>query len=272
TRHLVGDLFLLRELGAQSFKGIAEPVTAFAVLGEHAVESRFAARRTGSMAPMVARDQELALLMERWRQAKSGEGQMVLLRGEAGIGKSRIAEALIDALRAEPHFLLRYQCSPYHIDSALYPAIQQITHAAGFVPGDAMDLRLGRLEALLAKATDNIGEAAPLIAGLIGLDAEFRYGALRLTPQQRPNRTLAVLIDQVTGLASRKPALWVIEDAHWIDPTTLELIELALDRIQTARVFVLITTRPTFLASFGSHPVVTRLALNRLDREATHSI
>jgi len=272
TRHIVGDLFLLRELGAQSLKGIAEPVTAFAVLGERAVESRFAARRTSSTAPMIARDQELALLMERWRQTKSGEGQLVLLSGEAGIGKSRIAEALIDALRVEPHFLLRYQCSPYHIDSALYPAIQQITHAAGFIPGDAVDLRLDRLEALLAKATDDIGEAAPLIAALIGLDAESRYGALPLTPQRRRNRTLAILIDQLTGLAGRKPVLWVIEDAHWIDPTTLELIELALDRIQAARVFVLITARPTFLASFGSHPVVTRLALNRLGREATQSI
>ncbi|MEZ5832584.1 MAG: adenylate/guanylate cyclase domain-containing protein [Dongiaceae bacterium] len=272
TRHLVGDLFLLRALGSQSFKGIVEPVTAFAVLGERAVESRFAARRTSGMAPIVARDQELALLMERWRQTKSGEGQMVLLSGEAGIGKSRIAEALIDALRAEPHFLLRYQCSPYHIDSALYPAIQQLTHAAGFIPGDALDVRLDRLEALLAKATDDIGEAAPLIAALIGLDAEPRYGPIRLAPQQRRNRTLAVLIDQLIGLAGRKPALWVIEDAHWIDPTTLELIELALDRIQTARVFVLLTARPTFVASFGSHPVVTRLALNRLGREATQSI
>ena len=135
TRHLIGDLFLLRELAVQSLKGITEPVSAFAVLGERVVESRFAARRTGRMAPIVARDQELALLMERWRQVKSGEGQVILLSGEAGIGKSRITEALIDALSAEPHLLLRYQCSPYHVDSALYPAIQQITHAAGFVPG-----------------------------------------------------------------------------------------------------------------------------------------
>jgi class 3 adenylate cyclase/predicted ATPase len=272
TRHLVGDLFLLRQLEAQKFKGIAEPVTAFGVLGERAFESRFAARRTGGWAPIVARDQELALLMERWRQAKSGEGQMVLLSGEAGIGKSRIAEALIDALRAEPHFLLRYQCSPYHIDSTLYPAIQQITHTAGIVPGDSLGVRLDRLEALLAKATDKIAEAASLIASLVGLDGESRYGSLELTPQQRRNQTLAILIGQLTGLAGRKPTLWVIEDAHWIDPTTLELIELALDRIQTARVFVLITARPTFLASFGSHPVVTRLTLNRLGREATQSI
>jgi class 3 adenylate cyclase len=201
TRYLVGDLFVLRELEGQRFKGIAEPVTAFGVLGERTFESRFAARRTGGLAPIIARDQELALLMERWRQAKRGEGQMVLLSGEAGIGKSRIAEALTDALRAEPHFLLRYQCSPYHIDSALYPAIQQITHAAGVILGTPLDVCLDRLEALLARATDNIGEAGSLIASLIGLDGDSRYGALGLTPQQRRNQTLAVLVEQLIGLA-----------------------------------------------------------------------
>jgi predicted ATPase len=224
------------------------------------------------MTPIVARDQELALLMERWRQANSGEGQMVLLSGEAGIGKSRITEALVDAVSGEPHFLLRYQCSPYHIDSPLYPTIQQIAHAAGFAEDDSPERRLDRLEVLLAKANSDISEAAPLTAALMSLDGESRYGKITLPPQQRRNRTIASLVDQLTGLARSKPVLWVIEDAHWIDPTTLELIELALDRVPGARVLALITVRPTFVASFGSHPVVTRLALNRLGREATHSI
>ncbi len=272
TRRLLGDLFVLQELRAQTFKGIAEPTPAFAVLTERPLESRFAARQAGGMTPIVARDQELALLIERWRQAKSGEGQMVLLSGEAGIGKSRITEALVDALSGEPHFLLRYQCSPYHTDSPLYPAIQQIAHAAGFAEHDSLERRLDRLETLLARATDDISEAAPLTAMLMGLEGSSRYGALTLLPQQRRNRTLAILMDQLTGLASRKPVLWVIEDAHWIDPTTLELIEFALDRVPGTRVLVLITARPTFVASFGSHPVVTRLALNRLGREATQSI
>jgi class 3 adenylate cyclase/tetratricopeptide (TPR) repeat protein len=272
TRQLAGHLFMLEELGAQIFKGVAEPTIAFTILAERPLESRFAARQAGELTPIVARDQELALLIERWRQAKSGEGQLVLLSGEAGIGKSRITEALIDAVSAEPHFLLRYQCSPYHIDSALYPTIQQIAHAAGFADDDSLGRRLDRLEALLAKATNNMSEAAPLTAALMGLDGEARYGALTLPPQQRRNRTLAVLIDQLTGLAHSKPVLWVVEDAHWIDPTTLELIELALDSVPGTRVLILITSRPTFIASFGSHPVVTRLALNRLGREATHSI
>src|SRR5262245_61258834 len=272
TRHLVGDLFVLRELGTQTFKGIAQPTPAFAVVAERPLESRFAARQAGSLTPIVARDQELALLIERWRQAKSGEGQMVILSGEAGIGKSRLTETLIDALSGEPHVLLRYQCSPYHVDSALYPAIQQIAHAAGFVEDDNLERRLDRLETLSARATDDVSEAAPLMASLMGLDGSSRYGPVTLSPQQRRNRTLAILIEQVTGLAKREPVLWVIEDVHWIDPTTLELIEFALDRVPCTRVFILITARPTFAASFGSHPVVTRLTLNRLGREATLSI
>ena len=272
TRHLVGDLFVLRALGPQTLKGIAEPTAVFAVLVARTLESRFAARHGDEVAAIVGRDQELAWLLERWRQAKSGEGQVVLLSGEAGIGKSRITEALIDAARAESHFLLRYQCSPYHADSALYPAIQQLTHAAGFAEGDDTDLRLERLEALLALATDDWRAVAPLIASLLGIDAQSRYGAGTLTPQQRRSRTLAALIDQLTGLANRKPVLWVIEDAHWIDPTTIELIELALERVQGQRVLALITSRPTFVAAFANHPVVTRVALNRLDRAATQAI
>jgi len=272
TRHLLGDLFVLRALGPQTFKGIREPAPAFAVLAERALESRFAARQAGGVAPIVGRDQELALLIERWRQAKSGEGQVVLLSGEAGIGKSRITEALVDAAAGEPHFLLRYQCSPDHADSALYPVIQQLAHAAGFAGDDSPDRRLERLAALLARATDDVGEAAPLMATLMGLDGTSRYGAPTLMPEQRRSRTLAVVIDQLAGLASRKPVLWVIEDAHWIDATSLELIELALDRAQGTSALMLITARPTFVAPFGSHPVVTRLALNRLGRAATQSI
>jgi class 3 adenylate cyclase/tetratricopeptide (TPR) repeat protein len=272
TRNLLGDLFVLKDLGPQRLKGILDPVAAFAVRGEHALESRFAARQTGGVAPIVGRDQELALLLERWRMARSGEGQAVLLTGEAGIGKSRITEALREAAAAEPHFLVRYQCSPYHADSALHPVIQHLSHAAGFTPEDTTERRLDRLETLLGTALEDVGAAAPLIAALVGLDGELRYGALPLTPVQRRNQTLAVLVRQLAGLAGKKPVLWVVEDAHWIDPTTLELIELALDRVQGTRVLLLITARPTFVALFASHPVVTRLALNRLARAATQSI
>ncbi len=272
TRHLLGDLFMLHDLGLQDCKGLTAPTRAFAVLGEHELETRFAARHAGGIAPIVGRDQELGLLIERWNQAKAGEGQVILLSGEAGIGKSRIAEAVVDAVQDETHYLLRYQCSPYHTDSALYPVIQQLAHAAGFTANDSPDQSLDRLEALLAKATDAWREEAPLLAAMLGIDGTARYGASTLTPQQQRSRTLAALVDQLDGLARRKPVLWVFEDVHWIDPTTLELIELTLDRVQGMRVLALITMRPSFVAPFANHPVVTRLALNRLGRTATQAI
>ena len=165
TRRLVGDVFVLRDLGAQNFKGIHGPTAAFAVLGERTLESRFAARHGGSVAPIVGRDQEVGFLLERWRQARDGEGQVVLLTGEAGIGKSRIAEALVEAAAGEQHFLLRYQCSPYNADSALYPVIQQLSFAAGFAAEDDTDRRLERLESLLARGSDDMRRGGAAAGG-----------------------------------------------------------------------------------------------------------
>jgi class 3 adenylate cyclase/predicted ATPase len=272
TRHLLGDLFLLRALGLQTLKGVPSPLPAFVILRERAVESRFAARQSGGIAPLVGRDQELALLVERRRQAGAGEGQLVLLTGEAGIGKSRIVEALVGTGGDEPHVRVRYQCSPYHADSALYPTIQHLTRASGIRAEDPVDARLDKLEALLGPAARGAPPALALLAALLGLDATARYGELQLTPQERRNRTLACLLDQLLALAKQSPVLWVIEDAHWIDPTTQELIELALDRIAAARVLVLVTARPTFTHGFGGHPIVTRLTLNRLGHEQTAAI
>ncbi len=272
TRRLAGDLFVLRELGTQSLKGIPEPTPAFAVQAERSLESRFAARHVGEVTPIIGREQELELLLKRWRQAKNGEGKVVLLGGEAGIGKSRLTEAVIDAVSGEPHFLLRYQCSPYHTDSALYPVIQQLAHAAGLTEGDSTDRRLDRIEAMLAGATDDVGEATALIATLLGIDASSRFRGPALTPQERRSRTFAALVDQLTGLAGHKPVLWVVEDAHWIDPTTLELIELTLGRLQGSRVLALITSRPSFVAPFGGHRAVTMLSLDRLSHAGTQAI
>jgi hypothetical protein len=272
TRRLVGDYFALSDLGPLDLKGLDQPVRAFAVLSERALESRFAAHAGTTMQPIVGRDQELALLLERWRQAEAGEGQMVLLTGEAGIGKSRIAEALIAALEDRPHINLRYQCSPYHTDSALWPVRQQLAFAAGIGPDDRTDKRLDRLEALLVPAGGGLHQTAALLANLLGIDASARYGNVDLSPEQRRNQTLAALVDQLIGLAGRQPVLFVLEDAHWVDPTTLELVELALDGVGPARVLMLITARPTFNHGFGGHPIVTRLALNRLGRTQTAAI
>ncbi|MCC2663138.1 MAG: hypothetical protein K0S35_1060, partial [Geminicoccaceae bacterium] len=234
--------------------------------------SRFEARRSDRVAPMVGREQELGLVLERWHQALAGEGQAVLLVGEAGIGKSRLVRAVLDALEGEPHTTLRYQCSPHHTGTALWPVARQLGLAAGLAPGDSDPARLDNLEALLRQGAEDPGEAVPLVAALLGIEAGARHPALELTPQQQRARTLAVLIAQLLGLARHCPVLMVLEDAHWADPTTLELVGQALDQIADARVLMLLTSRPDNQPSLGGHPHVTRLTLNRLGRGPTEAI
>ncbi len=266
TRRLLGDVFDLVDLGVHELKGVAGKTPAFAVAGERAVESRFEARSTKAVSAMVGRDNELALIRERWARAEGSEGQLVLLTGEAGIGKSRITRAVLDAVAERSHVRVSYQCSPYHADSSLHPAIQQLAFAAGFQPGDSNDDRLDRLEALIP------AETAPLMAAMMGLEGEARYGPLGLAPADQRARTLQALVDQLLALAADRPALFIVEDAHWIDATTLELIELCLDQIADARILLLVTARPSFDHAFGGHPIVTRLALNRLGREQIRAI
>jgi class 3 adenylate cyclase/predicted ATPase len=271
TRRLLGGLFEYADLGVHRFKGFATPVRAWRVLGSARTEGRFEARSGPALPPMIGRDQELALLLERWTQAKAGEGQGVLLVGEAGIGKSRISRALLDALAEEPHARIRYQCSPYHSDSALWPVIQQLTFAAGIADDDPEEAKLDKLEALFHRSGE-AAEAAPLIAGLLGLEGERRYGALDLTPQAQRARTLEALVGQLLHLAGAQPVLVLLEDAHWVDPTTLELIEQSLDRIADAPVLIVLTSRPDQQPQLAAHPHVTRLTLNRLGRAGAAAI
>lgn len=272
TRRLIGQVFELQALGPIRLKGFGQPVPCYRVLGERPAESRFEAHHSGSLLPMVGRDQELALLLERWRQAAAGEGQAVLLVGEAGIGKSRLVQATLDAIKGEEPTALRYQCSPHHTGTALWPVIQQIGFAAGLAPGDSEAARLGKLEALLRQGVEDTRATVPLLAALLGITAGARDPTLELTPQQRRVRTLSALVEQLLGLARRRPVLTVLEDAHWIDPTTLELIGQTLDRIAGARVLMLLTTRPDNQPALGGHPHVTRLTLNRLGRGPTEAI
>jgi class 3 adenylate cyclase len=268
TRRRVGSLFNVVEMGKQDFKGFATPTPAYEVISERAAESRFDARSSGLLPAMVGRDHELALMVDRWRRAKSEEGQVVLLSGEAGIGKSRVTRAIIDTVATEPHIRLSYQCSPYHSDSPLYPVIQQLTFASRIQLDDSTDDKLDRLEAILVGAKED----RPLIASLLGLNSEGRYGALNMTPQQQRARTLQALVGQLTALSRQKPVLFVLEDAHWIDATTLEVVDLCLDQIAHAKVMMLVTARPTFQHNFGGHPIVTKLALNRLGRDQVVAI
>ena len=272
TRKLLGNLFELEDLGPKDLKGIAGPVRAWAALRPSSVESRFEALRTATT-PLVGRDEEIELLMRRWAQAKAGDGCVVLISGEPGIGKSRIAEAMQERLGAEPHTRLRFFCSPYHQDSALYPAIAQLERAAGFRREDTPEQRLAKLEAVLAQATNDVSEVAPLIADLLSIPTGERYPALTLTPQKRKEKTLRALVAQAEGLAVRQPVLMIFEDVHWSDPSTRELLDLLIERASALSLLVIITFRPEFSPPWVGRPQVTFLTLNRLPpRQRTEMI
>ncbi len=265
TRRLLGDLFECRDLGAVEVKGIAGPVPAWQVLRASGVASRFEALRGSALTPLIGRDEEIDLLLRRWARAKAGDGQIVLVSGEAGLGKSRLAAALAERLHAEPHLRLRYFCSPYHQDSALFPFIDQFGRASGFARDDLPAARLAKLEALLALAAPPDEDVA-LLADLMSLPASTRYPPPDLSPQRKKERTLAALIRQLEGLAWRQPVLMIFEDAHWIDPTSRELLDLTVERVRGLPVLLIVTFRPEFQPPWTGQPQVTMLALNRLDR------
>ena len=266
TRRLLGDLFHLRDLGRHEVKGIAEPVAAWAVEGVSDSESRFEAIRPAALTDLIGREDEIDFLMERQRLAWKGDGQVVLILGEPGIGKSRLAAALADHIASEPHTRLRYQCSPYHTNSTLHPFITQLERAAGFKADDTTEQRLDKLEALLAMGASRIEGVAPLFAALLSIPFGQRYPPLALSPTQQRRRTLAALLDQFEGLARRQPILLVFEDAQWADATSLELLDLTVERVRQLPVLALFTSRPEFEPPWVGLPNVGTLTLGRLER------
>ena len=266
TRALSGGLFELADLGPRDLKGLADPVRVWRVDRALAAESRFEAARAGRLTSFIGREHEIALLLDRWARAKEGEGQVVLLSGEAGIGKSRIFQMLRARLAEEPCTRLRYQCSPHYTASALQPVIGQLERAAGIASDDTPDDRLDKIEELLAQSTDDVAAVAPLFAALMSVPTDRRYPALEFTAQRRKELTLQALSDQLVGLASRRPVLMFFEDVHWIDPTTLEVLAGMIDRIQAERILAVITFRPEFEVPWRGHTHVTMLTLNRLTR------
>ena len=265
TRRLTGGVFEYRDLGRVALKGLAQPVPAWQVLGTSGVESRFEAQHEASLTPLVGRGEEIELLMRRWRQAAEGDGRVLMLTGEPGIGKSRVVLALQERLQAEPHIRLRYFCSPHHVNSVLFPIISQLERAARFERADTPTRKYDKLEALLAQSATDVKAATALLANLLSLPADDRYPLAALSPQKRKDQTLSTLLTQFETLAGQ-PVLMLFEDIHWIDPTSLELLALMVERVPRLRMLLIITARPEFTPPWPAHAYVTNVALTRLSR------
>jgi len=259
TRRQIGQLFEIEDLGLRALAGFAEPQRAWCIAGESGVLSRFEALRSEAT-PLVGRDEELDLLLRRWQQAKAGEGRVVLVSGEPGIGKSRLSAALSSRIQGEPHTRVRYFCSPHHQDSALYPFIVQLEHASGFARDDTTDGKLSKLQALLSLGTP--GNEIELLAELLSLPNTA--ADLNLSQQRKREQLFETLLRQLETSALSRPVLMVFEDAHWIDPTSRELLDLILNRVSRLPVLLIVTFRPEFQHGWSGQSQVTVMALNRL--------
>jgi class 3 adenylate cyclase len=269
TRRQIGALFEIEDLGSQPLAGFAEPQRTWRVVGESGVVSRFEALRSGTT-PLIGRDEELDLLLRRWQQAKLGEGRVVLVAGEPGIGKSRLTAALSAHIETEPHIRLRYFCSPHDQESALYPFIGQLERAAGFARDDTATTKLHKLEGLLGDAAEP-GDLS-LIAEMLSLAGGERFLPLDLSPQRKKERTLAALLRQLQALALRQPILMILEDLHWIDPTSREVLDLTFEQITGLPVLLVATYRPEFQPPWIGGSQVSVIALNRLGRSEGASL
>ena len=267
TRRLVGNTFDLNDLGEHDLKGIAEPVQAWRVERALVTESRFDASRGGSeLTPLVGRGAELDLLLSRWSQAQDGEGQVVMLSGEPGIGKSRVLNALRQRLEAQGVQALRFQCSPYYVNSAFWPVIDNFERALKFTRDETTDSKLDKLEALVVTHYGRPLADVRFVAAILSIPCETRYGALPMTPQKHKDETLRTLVDITEAAARKQPSVLLFEDAHWADPTTLEVLDLLIDRVRTVPLLVVLTHRPEFQSRWSQQGHVGALNLSKLTR------
>ena len=266
TRRLVGELFRCEEREPIALPGFSEAIAVWQVVGEGAAENRFEALHGRHVAALVDREEELALLLRRWDQAKAGEGSVVLISGEAGIGKSRVLAALAERIGDEPHVRVRNQCSPHHVNDAFFPITSQIRRAAGFAGGEPAAARLDKLEAMIARSGLEAMDIAPFLASLLSIPFEGRYPLLEMAPGEQRERTIAALIALFEGLTKDAPVLVALEDAHWIDPTSLDVFGRLVDRLPNLRALLVVTFRPEFVAPWVGGAHVVSLSLGRLGR------
>jgi class 3 adenylate cyclase len=266
TRLQLGHMFELEDLGLIALKGFGKPVRAWRILRDTGAVSRSEVIYETRPTPLVDREDELDLLLRRWQKAKNGEGRVVLLAGEAGIGKSRLLATLEECLAGEPHVSLRYFCSPHHQDSPLYPLITRMEREAGFVRSDTIEDRLSKLKAFLAPSAPTAEEVA-LFASLLSIPTEGRYPVLALSPQQWKVRMFTAIQQRLINLARRNPALILFEDAHWLDPTSVELLDAVIEQVPDLPVLLVVSFRPEFAAPWFGRPGVSLMTLSRLDRQ-----
>lgn len=272
TRRLVGNAFELADLGEHELKGISEPVHAWRVIAVGKAASRFEAATQGVFTPMVGRERELGSLLDCWQQAQDGEGQVVLLSGEPGIGKSRIVNTLLERLEAQGAGTLRYQCSPYHVNSALHPTIDHFERALKFGRDEPAESRLDKLEALVVGQYGRPLGDVRYIASMLSIPCDARYGAISMTPQRQKDETLRALVDLTEAAARRRPGVALYEDMHWADPTSLEAMDSLVDRVRALPMLIVLTHRPEFQRQWDRHSHVTALNLSRLTRTQSRAI
>ena len=266
TKRLVGNEFDFAEHGTFPLKGFETPLQTWQVLSSRLSASRFESYRSSQLASFVGREDEISLLFGRWREAVDGEGQVVLLCGEAGIGKSRLARRLGDRLTDQRYRRIQFQCSPYHTNTALYPAINFLRQAAGIASQDSSEAQLNKLAVMTIESGIDNRETVSLLADLLSIQDDHRYPSLTVSPEKRKEMTLAALVYYLQRLADRAPVFFIVEDAHWLDPTTLDLLTRIIDRIRQMRVLLLVTFRPDFKPVWVDYSHVTFLTLSRLPR------
>jgi len=272
TRRLVGDTFDIADLGTHALKGIAEPVRAWRVLRVGAAASRFEANRGEHLTPLVGRAQEIGLLLQRRQRAGLGEGQVVMLAGEPGLGKSRLLSELRTRLEDEGVQALRFQCSPYHVNSAFWPSIDYFERALKFERDEPPDVKLEKLEALLVAEHGLPLADVAFIASILSIPCESRYGPLALTPQKHKDETLRTLVDFAEALARKRPTVLLFEDAHWADATTLEVLDQLVERVKRMPLLMVLTHRPEFKNRWATHEHVELINLRKLTNAQSYAM
>jgi len=272
TANLVHGFFLSESMGTHELKGISQPMELFRVMEESGAQTRFDVAASSQLTPLVGRDQEIGLLLDRWEQVKEGLGQVVLLSGEAGIGKSRLIDALTERLAKEPHTYRQLRCSAYHQNSALHPILEYLQSWLEFGLEDSAEIRLSKLEGALANVDFPLAEAVPLLAGLLSVPLDNRFPALDMSPEGQRERAFELLVALLLDSVEEQPVFIVVEDMHWADPSTMAMLGFLLDQAPTIQVLALLSFRPEFSPPWASRAYVTPILLNRLTRRLATSM